>query len=133
MSQTIICQINKMPLNRFPFLTKEVKVRSKVNKFPSNTDLIPSLINISYQIELAKPHLENKCFFDSSTSLYQTQHRCYLSSNTPLPPKFYFISYHDNNISQEKKLQLQAVPNSPTMMWKVPPFPPQLKEWKTNY
>jgi hypothetical protein len=119
-----------MLLNRFPFLTKEVKVRSKVNKFPSNTDLIPSLINTSYQIELAKPHLENKCFF----RLWYI----FIPKTTQMLPIIEYASPPLNCTLSvitiilitfvKKKIPLQTVRNSPTMMRKEPPFPPQLKK-----
>jgi hypothetical protein len=86
----------KLLLIIFPFLTRELKVWSKVDKFPATqvsrqTTWIPNNTHV-------KLHLVNKCSSASEIFSHQTQHKAQFLSKTLIIPKLLFFCNRVNSI-----------------------------------
>lgn len=92
-----------------PSFSNEVKVWSKINKFPDKTELKPSHLNTTYQTVPEKPHLANKCSSVSWTSLQHTQLGIQLLPNTPLLPKLHLVRRRDKSNCHEKITTFEGV------------------------
>jgi hypothetical protein len=114
------------PSSIFSLPNYNVKESSNVNNFPSNTNMIPSHLNTSYQIIPVNPHLIKMLYPVSRALSHKTQHATRPTRITSLFPRLHLVSSRDRRSFHEKIVPLLRVQRYPTTMQKGSYFPPPL-------
>lgn len=90
------------PSSIFSLPNYNVKESSNVNNFPSNTNMIPSHLNTSYQIIPVNPHLIKMLYPVSRALSHKTQHATRPTRITSLFPRLHLVSSRDRRSFHEK-------------------------------